>query len=112
MVPRFEAGDGGALRVPGLYAALLQREREHREGHDAFEAQMIAEYGRFPWYPPPRRLLDELEAGLPVVVEGRELRGRSVPKVPLRREQAYAWFEVSPGDTVTPAETPEGEWSS
>jgi hypothetical protein len=51
---------------------------------------------------PPRRsaLLDALEAGEPVTLQSRQLRGHSLPDVPLRRDQAFDWFEVRPDDSV------------
>ena len=43
-----------------------------------------------------RALLDPLEAGEPVRLEGRSLRRW----VDLRRDQRFEWFEVRPDDTV------------
>lgn len=58
--------------------------------------------------PVPRSaLLDALEDGLPAVVQGRYLRGRSLPEVKLRRDQAFDWFEVRADDTVRPCPSPD-----
>jgi hypothetical protein len=63
--------------------------------------------GGFRGYPPSRRLIDALESGGPVSVEGRELEGRGIPKVSLRRRQWFDRFSVSPDDSVVPTESPE-----
>ena len=102
-MPRVSSSAGGVrMVVPGLYGALREREREHYERHAAF-AQHHPQY-RGMW---DGRVLDGLEAGVPVVVQGRRLKGWGVPRVPLRRDQAFQWFTVCPDDSVTPAESPK-----
>jgi hypothetical protein len=92
-------------QVPGLYARLLERER----GSCAqIDPRTLPRFN--PASPAPRTvvetgiksraLLDALEAGEPVQLQGRQLRGRSLPAMPLRRDQASDWFEVSADDTV------------
>jgi hypothetical protein len=104
--------------VEGLYAAMVEQERArcsrpdprlmrrlHPEGGYCTSPGVVCEHEPIPT--PASRLLRALEAGDPVVVEGRNLRGRSVPDVKLRRDQAFAWFEVRSDDTVRPAAPPE-----
>ncbi|AHC27816.1 MULTISPECIES: hypothetical protein [Mycobacteriaceae] len=95
-------GSYGVLRVDGLYAALLARERDrarpdpremrrlHPEGGYCTLADTVCKHEPIPLSRSP--LLDALEAGRPAVLEGRQLRGRSLPEVTLRREQALDWF--------------------
>jgi hypothetical protein len=45
--------------------------------------------------------------GGPVVLQGRNLSGRGVPKMPLRRDQWSDWFVVLPDDTFTPTDDPD-----
>jgi hypothetical protein len=95
-----DVSDDGALRVPGLYEALRARERQHNERHMHFaehDPQYRDTYSR--------RKLDALEASRPVVLEGRQLKGWGVPRVPMRIEDAFNRFVVSPDDTVVPAQT-------
>src|ERR1700682_4214426 len=47
-MPRVDTDDHGGVRVPGLYEALLAREREHEERHERFVAHMIQEHGHCP----------------------------------------------------------------
>ena len=92
---------GVVMRVPGLYDALRERERQHQDRHDSHAAATGLPYRR------NRRLLDALEAGELATLMGRRLRGWGVPKVPLRREQAFDWFVVSPDDALTPTKLPD-----
>lgn len=100
------------LAVQGLYEALLDRERHRcarpdpRVMYVLHDGQgwcttpgMVCEHESVP----PRQtvLLDALEAGEPARVQGRDLRGRDLPEVRLRREQAFDWFEVNSKDIVT-----------
>lgn len=84
------------LRVPGVYAALLARERK-RHGR----AQLAGRRR-------PRHLLVALEAGASVVVRGHDLGGRDIPAVPLSAEQKQwpNWYSVTPDDGVELAESP------
>lgn len=99
---RVRRAGGPGLVVPGLYAALLAREREHQRGWSELAADG-------PVHPRDRRLLDALESGQPAVLQGRRLRGWGLPKVPLRREDAFRWFAVAADDRIVPAEPPEDE---
>jgi hypothetical protein len=49
---------------------------------------------------PSRVELERMEAGKPVIVQGRNLRGRSMPDARLRRDQACDWFELTPDDRL------------
>ncbi len=91
----------------GLYAALLERERAYCARIDprtmarfnkATEGELtvVATGAR------SGRLLEDLEAGRPVRLEGRRLR----PWLELRRDQAFQWFEISSDDTVRECEAP------
>lgn len=104
-MPRVDDGaDGPGLVVPGLYRALLARERDHQARHDEFveSTGWRRRYGR------NRRVLDALESGRPAIVQGRNLSGWGIPKVSsLRREDAFRWFAVTPDDRVVLAESPE-----
>jgi hypothetical protein len=42
-----------------------------------------------------------------VLLQGRGLKGCGVPRVRLRRDQAFAWFVVSPNDSIVPTESPD-----
>lgn len=92
--------------VDGLYAALLERERDCHARNPVDPRWRYTEAGQR-GEPPPDRwltprppLLDDLEAGRPVRLQGRRLRGRGLPEVPLRRDQAFDWFEVSRDDSM------------
>ncbi len=52
------------------------------------------------WLTPRNAVLDALEAGKPVTLQGRNLRGVSLPSVPLRRKDAFEWFEIGADDSV------------
>jgi hypothetical protein len=86
-VPRFSDGemDGLGVRVPGLYQALLERERRRRAQADPRNILSDDPGDLRPVYRRTRRLLDALEAGLPVVMV-RWMVGsrRSTPAVDLR----------------------------
>jgi hypothetical protein len=99
-MPRVEGA--GALRVSGLYLALLERERRQQARADRHRTSRADGH---PLMRRDRRLLDTLEAGKPAVVAAQKLGGWGVPKVPLTREQRQRGnrFKVSPDDTVRPA---------
>jgi hypothetical protein len=109
-MPRVEADSScGALRVPGLYAALLERERKRQERAErrsavtyTYPAEDLAVMRR------PDHLLRALEAGEPVVVRGHDLGGWSIPTVPLSPEQKDwpNWYTVTPDDRIVPAGYP------
>ena len=103
------SGGGAVMRVPGLYAALLERGRKHQERVErrsavtyTYPAEDLAVMRR------PRHLLDTLEAGKPVVLSPSQLGGYGIPKVPLSPEQRQwgHWFKVSADDSVVPAASP------
>lgn len=99
-------GGGRGAVVPGLYAALLEWERQSFERSRVdprwryTEAGQRGEPALESWLRPRSARLDALEAGKPVALQGRDLRGVHLPKVPLRRDQAYDWFEIRPDDSV------------
>ena len=103
----------GAFSVPGLYAALLEGERRrcsrpdprltyrlHGGGFSCRTPGIICEHDPLPL--PRSQLLDDLEAGRPVHLQGRQLRGHSLPDARLRRDQAFDWFEVRTDDSLNP----------
>lgn len=102
----------GDFSVPGLYAALLAWERHrcsrpdprlpyrlHGGGFSCRTPGIVCEHDPIPL--PRSKLLDDLEAGRPVRLEGRSLRGHHLPDCRLRRDQAFDWFKVGPDDSVT-----------
>lgn len=94
-MPRAAEETTGALRVAGLYRALLERERARQERADRLRDGGVPMKRN-------RRLLDALEAGEPAVVPATRLGGHEIPRVPLSREQRQ-WpnrFVVSADDTV------------
>lgn len=108
-MPRISNGgsrrSGVVASVPGLYVALLDRERRACAEVDprtlpcfnphSEQPRTVVETGsRSP------TLLAALEAGETVMLHGRSLRGHRVPVVPLRRDQAFDWFHVSADDQV------------
>lgn len=115
-------GEYGVRHVPGVYAAQLEQKRRqcrpdprlmsrvHSSGEYCTSPGVVCDHEPIPVQRPP--LLDDLEAGLPVVVQGWDLRGHSLPDVHLRRDQAFDWFEVRPDDTIRPCPPPPAEGSS
>lgn len=89
---------GGARRVPGVYVALqakVIRQYEAavgmQESYGYKVSQVAAERYR------------AAVAGEPIRVQGRNLRGHSMPPSPLRREQALDQFVVAADDRIEPA---------
>ncbi|BBY44267.1 hypothetical protein MCEL_25620 [Mycolicibacterium celeriflavum] len=85
-------GRGRGLVVAGLYAALFERERKECAEIDPRTLPQLNAHSSRPrtvvetgTHSPA--LLAALEAGDPVTLEGRQLRGRSLPGMPLRRDQ-------------------------
>lgn len=72
--------------------------RYHPDHQYCTTAGVVCEHDPLPL--PRTALLGDLEAGGPVRLQGRQLRGRSLPDVRLRRNQTFDWFEVSPDDTM------------
>lgn len=108
-MPRFEAR-GGGIQIPGLYRALLEKERQRcaepdpRRIWSGDPGEPAAVFHR------SRRLLDALEAGKPVVMV-RWMVGShvSVPPVVLPWDRSVKSVLVSPDDVVSPAEG-DGSW--
>ena len=106
-MPRAEADSScGGLRVPGLYAALLERERKFQARCERRGITYTSDDHRL--MSRPTHLLDTLEAGEPAVVRGHDLGGWGIPKVPLSAEQKDwpNWYTVTPDDRIVPAATP------
>ncbi len=121
-VSRKGASAGAAQVVSGVYAALLDYERERYYGRgditviDGRELRVVwvdrdhHSKGFFLW--PPRHRLDRLEAGEPVVVDCRRVesavwerdraRDESTPQVRLPFERGVRLVRVSTDDTVVP----------
>jgi hypothetical protein len=108
-MPRVEAdGSCGGLRVPGLYAALLERERGHHERWGGRRVYADPEDHSQGFFLRDRHLLDALEAGEPAVFSGHDLGGNGIPQVPLSAEQKPwpNYYTVTPDDRIVPAEYP------
>lgn len=113
-MPRVASGDSAGLHFPGVYAGLLDRERERNERDDRRAAQMMAEHGFC--YRRGRLLAERLEAGEPIVVRCAQVglalwdrdrerdpqAGR--PRLPFEREVRFV--RVSSDDRVAPAAAP------
>jgi hypothetical protein len=95
--------DSAGLRIPGLYRALVTRERDRCRRDDDLARRMQQEYGYH--CRRPRQLLRALEANEAVVMP-RWLLGhrRSVPPVDLPWDRrAVTTVVISPDDMVRPA---------
>jgi hypothetical protein len=93
------------VRVPGIYADLLLRERASVERADAAAAgRANRDMGVFRR---PQRLLDALEAGDPVTVSASQLGSRRV-QVPehMRPGRSHSWWRVTPDDAVAQVSSP------
>jgi antitoxin (DNA-binding transcriptional repressor) of toxin-antitoxin stability system len=108
-MPRTRRGAAAArvgVRVPGIYADLLLREREGVGRADAAAADRAERGLRCRR---SRHLLDALEAGEPVVVSASQLVSRRVP-VPEHmrpgRRAGVRWWRVTPDDAVEQASSP------
>jgi hypothetical protein len=111
-VPRFsDGGLGGGIRVPGLYEALLVKERRRCREPDPRNILSDQPGDMSPVFHRSRRLLDALEAGKPVVLPWWMVGSpRSQPPVvlPWDRQEVPSLL-VSPDDVVRPAES-SGHW--
>ncbi|MDX1883043.1 hypothetical protein [Mycolicibacterium sp. 120270] len=101
-----ESGSFGEMHVPGLYVALLTREKNRCEQIDPrsrprFNPNSLGGRTAVETGVRSTAMLDALMAGHPVTAQGRDLRGRSMPDVPLQRDQAFDCFRVRPDDTLT-----------
>jgi hypothetical protein len=108
---RYDGSGGGGLRIPGLYRALLDKERDRQERADRATVRMREEFGYSSRR--DRRLLDALEAGQTVVMpRWRVGHKRSTPPVDLPWDRhEVTTVRVSPDDVVRPAEGP-GLWEA
>lgn len=80
-MPRIDdrGGVGDGVHIPGIYQALLVREREHYErwgGRKVYSDPDDPSKGFFLW---DRHLLDALEAGEPVTLSTSQIGGRRLP---------------------------------
>jgi hypothetical protein len=107
-VRRGAAAMDGGVHWPGIYAAMLAREREFVARYDrVLRADPNDPDAGF--FRVPRGRLDELEAGEPVVVRAVEVRspGRGLSEPPaLLRLDPHAWVAVHPDDRIVPAASP------
>jgi hypothetical protein len=93
------------VRVPGIYADLLLRERDSVERADAAAAgrakRGLGVFRR------SRHLLAALEAGEPVTVAASKLGSRRV-QVPehMRPGRCHSWWRVTSDDAVEQARSP------
>lgn len=94
------------VRVPGIYADLLMRERD---SDDRSQAPAADRAKRSLGFRRSRHLRDALEAGEPVVVSASQLVSRRV-QVPEHmrpgRRAGVRWWRVSPDDVVERANSP------
>jgi hypothetical protein len=108
-MPRVEADSScGGLRVPGLYAALREREREHHARRGGRRTSVDPDDPSKGFFQRSRHKLNALEAGEPTVFSGHGLGGNGIPKVPLSAEQKDwpNYYTVTPDDRIVPAESP------
>jgi hypothetical protein len=99
-MPRVDgaASGGGGWRVPGVYAALLEREWERCNRPDPL--LLFGTLVQDPKvYRRSRHMLDALEAGQAVTVPSWRLGGHGVP-IPRELKCWPNRFVVSPDDTV------------
>lgn len=93
------------VRVPGIYADLLSRERDSVERADAAAAGRANRgHGVFRR---SRHLLNALEAGEPVTVSASQLVSRRV-QIPehMRPGRRHSWWRVTPDDAVARSSSP------
>jgi hypothetical protein len=107
-MPRVDASGGvaGGLRVPGVYRALLARERWHHQRYGDLGPRRLYRDGEpLPLYRRPRHVLDALEAGEPVTVPWWSLGGHGMPPMPdgWRGDRADSSFVVCADDMVRAA---------
>lgn len=105
-VRRGPAAVAGGVRWPGIYAAMLQRERDFVARYDrVLRADPNDPDAGF--FSVPRGRLEDLENGEPVVVRAVELRGRGLGEKPaLLRSDPHRWVAVHPDDLIVPAKSP------
>jgi hypothetical protein len=93
------------VRVPGIYADLLLRERDSVSRADAAAADR-AKRG-LGGFRRSRHLLDALEAGKPVTVSASQLvSGRVQIPEHMRPGRSARWWRVAPDDAVERASSP------
>jgi hypothetical protein len=106
-----DGGPADGLRVPGLYRALLEKERRRCEEPDPRRVLSDAPNDPAPVFRRSRKLLDALEAGKAVVMPRWLVgSGRSVPPVVLPWDRSVDYVRVSPDDGVRPAEYSREHW--
>jgi hypothetical protein len=105
-MPRVEADScgGAGLHIPGLYRALLEKERTSQKRADRATERMREEFGYSSRR--DRRLLEALEAGQTVIMpRWRVGHRRSTPPVDLPWDrQMVTTVAVSPDDVVSPTD--------
>jgi hypothetical protein len=106
-MPWISAG-GAEMRVPGLYEALLARERDRHARWGGRRTSVDPEDPSRGFFRRSEHLLNALEAGEPAVFSGHNLGGNGIPKVPLSAEQKDwpNYYTVTPDDRIVPAESP------
>ena len=96
----------GGVRWPGIYAAMLQHERELHAHYGDLRVWADPDdhsAGCFCW---PRDRLDALEAGEQVVVRRHELPHGMRERPASMRWDPHEWVSVHSDDTITPAKSP------
>jgi len=114
-VPRFSADDGEGqpgLRIPGLYAQLLDREREKHAGPAAVDPRWTRQHPgeEFPAvYSRPESLLRALEAETPVLVQRSSMRLAywyltGARRDPLPWHRSVRTVQVTSADVLSPSD--------
>ena len=111
-MPRFSADDGDGhlgLRISGLYAQLLERERDKCGYPDPRKTLADPTNPDAGFSCRPRNLLEALEAGKPVLVQRSTVRSaywymKKVTRDPLPWHRSVRTVQVSPSDVVTPSD--------
>ena len=94
------------MHIPGIYQALLVREREHHERWGERKVDVDPDEPSKGFFLRDRHLLDALEAGEPVTLSTSQIGGRGVPSLPPEWRGSHRWFSVSADDRVAPTESP------
>ena len=98
------------MTVPGIFAALLDKEALHLE-RTPLDPRCGHLHDHGPAGPSPqchasRRRLESLEAGELQLMQGRQLK-MLLPQARRRREDALEWFEVRSDDTIRRCQPPD-----
>jgi hypothetical protein len=97
---------GGGVRIPGIYQAMLEKERRRCAESDPRRIYSSEPDDPSPVYRRPRVLLEGLEGGKPALM-ARWMVGsrRSTPPVDLPWDrESVRTVRVSPDDVVSPAD--------